>query len=313
MSKKALKEAIIKKQNGHCALSEKPLRLAFDLVDTDRVIPKHLGGIYTNENTRIVDPVEHMKRHGNYRERLEEIKELKTMVDGREQLLKTVNGINNRLLAMKRGTDQLDETTVEWLNSQLETSKSHLGKADRRIEKYVKKMNNPIASSAMKIKGLGAITIAYMLAYVDIFKANHASSLWAYCGYDKPSHSRYTKGESGGGNKRMRCVLFRMADSMIKTRSVYRDVYDREKQKLSTSEKVTKTRNTQGKLIDAKWKETKPSHRHGAAMRKMIKHFLTDWWFVHRTFENLETRPLYVQEKMGHKGIIKPEERGWQY
>jgi hypothetical protein len=59
------------------------------------------------------------------------------------------------------------------------------------------------------------------------------------------------------------------------------------------------------------WKDTKPCHRHGAAIRKMIKHFLADLWFVWRETENLPTTPLYVESVLGHTGIIKPEERGW--
>ena len=76
---------------------------------------------------------------------------------------------------------------------------------------------------------------------------------------------------------------------------------------------MVKTRNTQGKLIDAMWCDTKPSHRHGAAIRKMLKHFLADVWKVWRTIEGLPTPHLYVQEKMGHTHIVQPEQRGWVY
>jgi hypothetical protein len=61
------------------------------------------------------------------------------------------------------------------------------------------------------------------------------------------------------------------------------------------------------------WKDTKPCHRHGAAIRKLIKHLLADFWFVWRNLEGLPTRPLYVEEYLGHTGIIRPEERGWRY
>jgi hypothetical protein len=313
MSKRQIKERIGKSQNGICALSETVLAEDFSLIDTDRINPKANGGTYLDENTRIVDPVEHMKRHGNYREREEEIHNLKVMMDGREQMRKLVNSFNNRILAMKRGTDDLDEKTLEWLEAKLKEAKSELSKIDRRIEKYMKiYMTLPIVKKAMAIKGLGAVTIAYMLIYIDIEKARYASSLWSYTGLDKPSHKRYEKTVAGGGNKTLRTALYAMAESMIKTRSVYRDVYDAEKEKLSASEKVTNSRNTQGKMIECMWKDTKPCHRHGAAIRKMIKHFLADFWFVWRSSEGLPTAALYVQEKMGHKGIIRPEERGWE-
>ena len=52
-------------------------------------------------------------------------------------------------------------------------------------------------------------------------------------------------------------------------------------------------------------------HFAGMGVFANMKHFLADWWFVHRAWEGLDTRPLYVEEKLGHTGIVKPEERGW--
>jgi len=294
-------------------LSGIALKDDLSLIDTDRIDPKVNGGIYTDDNTRIVDPVSHMKRHGNYLEREKQLNELKILIDAREQLRKSFNSDNNRMLAMKRGTDELDKATYKYLEEKSEDTKSELSKIDRRITKHLKGMSHPIIKAALGIKGLGPVTISYMMTYVQIDKARHASSLWKYCGYHAASHARYEKGVSGGGNKNLRTVLYTMADSMVKTRSIYRDVYDNEKARLSVSEKITKSRNTQGKLIECAWKDTKPCHRHGAALRKMIKHFLADWWFVHRTLDGLPTTPLYVEEKLGHTGIIRPEERGWKY
>lgn len=311
--KKELKERISRKQNGNCALTGTRLAEDVSLMDTDRINPKHKGGIYSDDNTRILDPVAHMKRHEIYRERAPELAELKSMIDGREQIRKFTNSLNNRLLAESRRTDKLDPVTREWIKSQTKEAQSQMSKIDRRIDKYIRKLDMPIVTAALGIKGLGAITVAYLLVYIDIRKAECASAMWSYTGLDKPSHERYTKGEAGGGNKTLRTVLYTMADSMIKTRAIYRLVYDAEKSKLEASRKIVKTRNTQGKLIEAMWCDTKPSHRHGAAIRKLIKHFLADFWYVWRTLEGLPTRPLYVEEYLGHTGIIKPEERGWIY
>lgn len=311
MSKEALKTGLRKKQKGFSALLLEPLSKETKHFDTDRINPKAKGGIYTDENARALNPIEHMKRHFIYRERTPELTQLKVLIDAREQLRKLMNSSNNRLLASHRQTDQMDEITEAWINANVKETQSQIGKIDRRIEKYIKGLEMPIVQSALNIRGLGAMTVAYLLVYIDISKAEYASSLWSYVGLDKPAHERYTKGEAGGGNKTLRTVLYTMADSMIKTRAIYRDIYDSEKNKLENSEKTTKSRNTQGKLIECKWSETKPCHRHGAAIRKMIKHFLADYWFVYRTLEGLPTPNLYVQEKMGHTGIVKPEERGW--
>ena len=312
MSKETIKERIRIRQKNHSALSQVRLPENVSLIDTDRILQKSLGGTYTDDNTRIVLPVEHMQRHGTYKERGVEFDRLKSLMDGREQIRKLVNSLNNRILAMERGTDNLDHNTLEWLNITLKNSQSELSKIDRKVVRHLKNMNCEIVKSALAIKGLGGVTIAYMLIYIDIERARHASSLWSYTGLHKPSHKRYEKTVAGGGNKTLRTALYAMAESMIKTRCVYRDVYDREKEKLSVSEKLVESRNTQGKMITCMWKDTKPCHRHGAAIRKMIKHFLADFWFVWRTQEGLDTSPLYVEEKLGHKGIIRPEERGWK-
>ena len=310
--KRALKTSLIEKQNGACALTQTPLNVNLSLVDTDRKIQKNSGGIYTEENTRIVDPIAHMKRHGIYRERESSLNEIKKLIDAREQLRKQVNSAGNRLLAFQRRTDELDEATKLFIEDQMSSAVKAMGKLDRRIEKEIKASPEAIVHSALNVVGVGKITVAYMMTYIDIHKARHASSLWSYCGLHKSSNERYKKGVAGGGNKTLRTVLYTMADSMMKNKNCpYRLVYDRAKAQKEQSEHMVQSRNTQGKLVEVMWKDTKPSHRHGHALRQMMKHFLADWWFAHRTLEGLETRPLYVQEKLGHTGIINPQERGW--
>ena len=313
MPKVALKEKIRTKQNGKCSLTAEKLAKETFLFDTDRIEPKAKGGTYTDENTRGLTPLAHMERHHILKIRTPELTELKVLIDGREQIRKFMNSLNNRLLAAKRQTDQMDQVTEAWIKEQIKAVNKQMGVQERRIDKFIKKLDIPVVKSMIGINGLGTMTIAYLLVYIDIAKAEHASALWKYVGLDKPSHERYTKGESGGGNKTLRTVLYTWADSGIRTRSVYREVYDLEKLKLENSMKVTKSRNTQGKLIECMWKDTKPCHRHGAGIRKMIKHFLADLWFVWRTTEGLPTTPLYVESVLGHTGIIRPEERGWKF
>jgi len=229
-----------------------------------------------------------MIKHNNHRKREENYKNLKIMIDAREQLRKLSNSSGNRILAMKRRTDDLDKDTLKWLEEKLEETNSKLKKLDRKITKHIKDhMMFPIVEKAIAIKGLGFITIAYMLIYVDIKKARYASSLWSYVGLDKPSHKRYTKNVAGGGNKTLRTALYTMAKSMVRTRAVYRDVYDREKQKLSMSEKLVETRTVKKEIKTKMWKDVSKG-------------------------EGLPTAALYVEEKLGHKEIVRPEERGWE-
>jgi hypothetical protein len=289
------------------------------LMDVHRPTPKTEGGRYTEDNHELLDPVDHMKHHGIYREREEKFNKLKTLIDGREHLLKTKNGCENRILAMKRNVDCLDPIIAEFLAEQAKSLKKQMDIHDRRITKHLKDMKLPIIDAALSVRGIGAITVAYILSYVDIEKARYASSMWAYVGYDKSSDERYNKGEAGGGNQNLRTRLFATAGSIIKSTgtenpSPYAEVYVNCKRDLSVSNKITKTRLTNKKgMHEMAWKDVQPSHRHGAAIRKMMKHYLADFWYVWRTVEGLETPMLYPEAKLGHKGIVVPEERGWTY
>lgn len=310
-----LKKELYEEQEGLCGLSGKELPDNTALFDKERLVERFKGGTYSPDNRRVVDPIEHMKRHGIYRERPEELAELKTMVDDREQFMKLVFKINNQLLAYKRGTDEANSETEVSLQETIEAIKPVLETKEKLIEKWVRehRKENPFLNAMMDIKGMGTQTAAYLLAYIDLKKANHASSLWAYVGFDKPAKDRYTKGEAGGGNKRLRTALHRWEETQIKCRSPYRDVYDRTKAKLEVSYKMVWSRNTQGKWVYVEWCATKPCHRHGAAMRAMAKHLLADYWFVGRTMLGLDTTPLYAVAQLGHSTVISPEERGWVY
>jgi hypothetical protein len=313
MSKDDMKEVIGEKQNGFCAISQAPLMDAPELNDTDRIQERFNGGTYTEENTRIVLPRAHMERHGILRDREQWHEVLKSLLDDRAQTMRLLMKINNQLLAYQRRTDHMNAETEAFLNASLEPVNARLKEIDKRIVKHMKVTEDALILSALGVEGVGQITVAGLTVYIDLQKADSPSALWSYVGLHKASHERYTKGEAGGGNKTLRTMLWNMANSMMKNRDCpYRIVYDQTKMRLSLSEKIVKTRNTQGMLVECAWKDTKPSHRHGAALRAMVKHFLADYWMVGRSLQGLSTRTLYVEEKLGHTGIIRPEERGWK-
>ena len=286
----------------------------YALVDTHRIKPKAEGGTYIDGNVVLLDPVEHMKEHGNFRERQQDIETLKALMDDRRQVMKLKMKVQNQLLAYERNTDNINEITENWLKEQLKSVDAELKAREKIIAKQIKEMakENDLVNAALNVKGTGPITVANLITYIDLEKARHASSLWAYVGFDKPSHERYTKGQSGGGNKTLRCALYVWAGVQIKQGGAYREIYDRIKERLSVSDKIVQTRNTQGKMIETEWKNAKPSHRHGSAIRIMIKHFLADYWMVGRTILDLPTDPLYAEAILkGNHKTIQPEGRGW--
>lgn len=313
MSKRQLKQEISQIQGLKDAITGKPLPDDPALFDTDRINEKMNGGTYTPENTRLLDPRTHMERHGILRERGLWQETLKSLMDERMQAMKAKQKIENQLLAFERRTDDANPRIVEQLTLSMQPSINWIAKLDKEIVKHFKLSKDPLVKVLLDVPGVGPITAAFLLVYIDLEKAQNPSSLWKYCGYHCASHERYTKGEAGGGNKTLRTVLFNFAAGVVKQRSnPYRIVYERTKARLEVSEKMTMSRNTQGKLIECMWKDTKPCHRNGAAMRAVIKHFLADFWMVGRKIRGLSIRSLYAEEYLGHTGIIKPEERGWK-
>lgn len=313
------------------------------LVDTDRILPKAEGGTYTDENTRVVLPTAHMYRHGNLRERELALDLLKSIFDDRVQTMKLHLKVNNQMLAYARRTDKAHPETQAWLQEMGAQCEARLDLIDKHLGRAIKTYPDPLAQAALQVPGLGPITVAALAVYVDFQKqvccfchrraddeecehrndvgyqlvsaTANASSLWKYAGLDKPSHERYAKGVKGGGNKTLRTVLWNAVNSMVKMgeRCAYREVYDRTKAKLEKCEHLVQSRNTQGRLVEVMWKDAKPSHRHGAALRAMMKHLLADYWMVGRQVYGLPARALYVQEHLGHTHIVSPRERGWNY
>ena len=315
MSKTALKERYAPQQDGLCALSGGDLPDNPSLIDTDRILERAKeGGTYTDGNVRIVQPRAHMERHGTLREREQWMDHLKSEMDDRRQTMAMFNKLNNQLLAYERMTDEPNESTIAFLQESVAPIKKRIKAIDARVAKHMKKSDDPLITAALGVPSVGPITLAGLTVYVDLEKAKSASALWSYVGLHKSSHERYTKGETSGGNKTLRTMLWNMSASMMKNRKCpYRIVYDRTKDRLAASEKITKTRTNQGALVEKPWKDVMPSHRHGAALRAIMKHFLADYWFVGRELRGLDTRPLYVEEKLGHTGIVRPAERGWKW
>ncbi len=313
-NKRALKTTIAAQQQNVCALSGADLAVAdIALMDTDRITPKADGGIYATANTRVVDPIAHLGRHGNLRTREAALDNLKSIFDDRVQVMRLTLKINNQLLAYERRTDNPHPTTATFLTESLVPIQARLHAIDKQIEFALKEYPDALAQAALKVPGLGPITVAALSVYIDMTKAATPSALWKYVGLDCASHERYQKGTKGGGNKTLRTVLWNTANTLMKMgdRSAYRIVYDRTKARLAESEKIVKTRNTEGRLVECAWKDTKPSHRHGAALRAVVKHLLADYWMVGRTLAGLSTVPLYAEHMLGHTHIVSPAERGW--
>jgi hypothetical protein len=306
-----------------------------ELMDLRRLHPKCKGGEITDENTNVSLPVETLKFHGNFRERPNWIRELKAHYDDRRHVMGLYNKVYNQGLAADRQVDFLLPWTVDSINAAQEAQRKELGQRDRAIAKMVNKLaeRDKLLYVASQVRGLGPITIGLCRVYLDLDgvfpekdfdgkphpragqeKCPHASSVWKYVGLHKASHERYKKGERSGGNKTLRTAVWNFANSQVKSKGPYRGVYDETKSRLEQSDKETVTRTTQGKPVTKAWKDVKPCHRHGAALRKVMKVFLFDWWYVGRDILGCSNGPCYAETHLGggHR-TSPPQERGWEW
>lgn len=286
-----------------------------ELMDVHRIVPKAQGGERRAGNVTVMDPPEHMDLHGTLRE--ERWEALKAFIDIRVQVMRTTMKVNNQLLAYRRRTDYTNPETAKWLEAEAKQFKAELGKCSRAVEKSVKDLaeTDTLSAAALGVPGIGPITVAYCAVYLDLTKARHASSMWKYAGLHCASGDRFTKGEASGGNKTLRTALYNMACAQIRLHGPYEAVYRTTKARLEVSDNIVKTRNTQGHLVEAKWRDTKPSHRHGAALRAVMKHYLADYWYVGRELLGLPNGPCYAETDHcpGDHHTVYPRERGWEW
>lgn len=226
---------------------------------------------------------------------------LRALVDLRDvQIQKARIQFGNRLHAMTSVTDEgepVDETARE----QVEIIKRY-GARFEQIESEITDdiavlvRAYPIYAELSRIKGIGPMLSAKLLALIaDVSTFETVSKLWRFAGYavidgaaEKP-----VKGEKRHYNTRLKTACFLVGTSFLRSGSPYRLIYDRAREHYAGRED---------------WSDMR---RHRAAMRKMIKVFLSHLWERWRRSEGLPTRALYVHEQLGHTMLYRPEEFGW--
>ena len=146
-----------------------------------------------------------------------------------------------------------------------------------------------------KIEGVGPTLGAYIVSWLDPYKAPRPSSFWRYAGLhvvDGRAPVR-RKGEKADWNHRLRSKLLGvLGDQFVKRpQSTYGRIYRDYKHRLEHH---------------AQWRQTTPGHRHRAAIRYAVKMFLKDLWMEWRLLEGLPVVPDYAAAKLGmahHEGL----------
>ena len=161
------------------------------------------------------------------------------------------------------------------------------------------------------IVGIGPKMAAILIAEIDPYKAETVSKIWQYAGMNSANVFGKKKDKNGNivtttdlvrgdrptagyilpYNKYLKmCCLGKIATCLMKGEAKsnkppkYTAIYEGAKNFYATN---------------PKWKDESALHIHRAAIRKMLKQFLADYYAFLRPLYGLEARVPYAEEKMG--------------
>lgn len=156
--------------------------------------------------------------------------------------------------------------------------------------------------------GVGPVIAGFLMAYVDIEKAETVSKLWYYCGYGvekdgkatsrRPEHLIEVKYLDKDGKEQTKMVIhhnpkvrsklsYVLSRGLLTAKGYYKtEIYDNYKNRIKNM---------------SKHKDKKPGHIDNMAKRKAVKEFLKDLWPVWRKMEGLPVTAPYDEAKLGKK------------
>ena len=222
-------------------------------------------------------------------------KMLRVYVDLRDRIImKGRIAFQNRAYAIQQGRDQSSpdvEAQIHYWLGRFEEDEKVIDKTIKALAK-----GEPIVRELVKIKGISFMLAAKLVSMIDISKADSISALWRYSGFAviDGSAERKRKGERLHYNQRLKVVCYLIGASFIRTKAPYSKIYYDEKVKYQN-----------------KHSDWTPLHIHRAAMRKMIKIFLSHLWLKWRAMEGLPISQPYAIDQLGHDSFIAPEDFGW--
>jgi hypothetical protein len=260
---------------------------------------------------------------------------LRALVDCRnQQIQKARKAWENRKGALERGQDDPSSSeqyklTCEWFEK-LEALEKQI---DAQIAEVIR--NFPIYEHVTAVKGIGPSMAAQLAAFIDVAKAPYPSSLWKYAGLGlgdywadqsgnivAPKRGRkwdsdkeepvWVEAEPRPGwelvrvtdrliagwlapyNKRLKTTcLGKVGSQLMRAGGDYRDEYDLARDHYAANRDWSK------------------GHCHYAAVRKMVKLFLSHYWERARELRGLEVATSYAEGQLDHKHITEPEDYGW--
>ena len=223
---------------------------------------------------------------------------LRALVDLRDRTLqKSRIAFGNRAGAVERGEDTSTAEPGDEREKVFEAWQTRFDDLETAAEQDIAELTAsfPIIEQMTRVKGVGKLLAAKVVAMVDIERADTVSALWRFAGYAviDGKAERPTKGEKLHYNRRLKTACYLVGVSFLRSSSPYRLVYDETRATYETSH--------------PDWSD---GHKHQAALRRMLKVWLAHLWERWRKMEGLSTRPPYILEH-GHTTYMEPEAFGW--
>lgn len=173
--------------------------------------------------------------------------------------------------------------------------KERMHDIEKGIAKYLKGVLNehPMGEWLVGVKGIGPVLGAALVSFINIERAQHASSVWKFCGQavdpETGRSDRRKKGVKCDYSPFMKTICWKIGESFVKTKGKYRGVYD-------TSREFYRRKFPERIEVDGKVKYN-DGHIHAMAKRRAVKQFLSDFWVEWREVEGLP-----VSEPFAHRG-----------
>jgi hypothetical protein len=200
-------------------------------------------------------------------------------------------------------------------------ARSQLVEQEKNLQKAAAKLETPMLRNLRKlpiyslflskVAGVGTITAAYLVAYIDIHKATKISSLRRYCGLGINTRGvRDSLGDVKGAgcspySITIKTQLYLAMSSMFrvgggytpKRGCKYLEVWRNYHFRMQHSERVVdgKVVRADGKSVSAK------GFVHETGRRKAADVFVEDLYTVWRAIEGLPVWPSYYAEKLGFR------------
>jgi len=220
---------------------------------------------------------------------------LKALIDLRDRTIqKSRIAFGNRIAAIESERDTADEKTMAILNYWKEKFDEMEAQLDMDIGEMIE--DDPIIDALISLKGIGKILAAKLVSSIDIHQADTVSALWRYAGYGvvEGEREKPVKGEKLHYNAELKKNIYLIGISFMRCSSPYRDIYDSARE-----------------YYQVKHPEWTKGHQHNAALRKMIKIFLSHLWEHWRLLKGLSIRDAFVLERLSHTHKYERFDFGW--